>query len=238
MSTTASKNLAWLLDKLARKLNFNVTQTDQDFAGPASDAYKLLKDYLNEAYRREVAAAKVEIGMAPFRLRTTLTWSSSSTTLTVPAYLIDQQIIEVRDETSDTPGPALVIGEADTANIYWQSRDTLRWGNSGPGYDVTLGVYFVAAATEMLEALSEPWLIPPDHRDLLLWSAAVIARAEADERVPGAWMEQRDECRSLYHSLLSRKTVTYPLPYTVVEPGFGGSFASVSTTAGIGGGIG
>ncbi len=234
------KNLAWLRAKLSRKLNFNSTQTDQDFAGPTSNAFAMLDDYINEAYVSEVAGGKIEFGLSQFQLRQSFTWAASAVTKTVPQNLRDQQIIRLEDTTNQSPGELLWVGNDGgmSTTIFWADYSTLQWGSVGPGSARTITAFYVASAVEMENAIDEPWLIPPDHRYLLLWSAACIARAESDERAPEEWLRQRDEYRSKYYSLLARGTITYPLGSTILEPAGGGVSATVSTTAGIGGGIG
>lgn len=214
------KNAAWLLDKLSRKLNFNTTQTDQDFAGPSSDANKHLYDYLNEAYIREVNAAKVEVGMQPFILRESLTWAASTQTLTLPDALIDKQIYRLDDETDQVPGVQLWVGHdgGQSTNIAWRDRNTLLWGTTGPGSARTIMALYVAEPGELHNPTDVPFLIPPQHRHLLIWSAAVIARSEADETAPATWLGQLDEARAQYHTLLSRGRIIYPLGYTINEP--------------------
>jgi hypothetical protein len=233
------KNLAWLRKQLSRKLNFNATQTDQDFAGPASDANDVIDTYLSEAYSREVNAAKIELGFRPFSLTASLTWTASEQTLTVPQYLIDQQMIRIDDETDGVPGNPLWIGtEGQGTVIRWRDKNTLQWGDVGPGSDRTLTVFYVAAAEALTDPLSEPVLIPPDHRWLLIWQAAIIARAEADEGAPNEWKFQHAECRSQYHHLLGQGVITSPLSYTIKDRSIAASNDGASTTAGIGGGIG
>jgi hypothetical protein len=210
-----------MIDKLSRKLNFNITQTSQDFAGPSSDSNKLMYDYLNEAYSREVNAAKIEVGLKPFLAKESLSWAASTQTLTIPDKLIDSQVYRLDDETDSVPGVTLWVGTdgGQNSNVAWSDRTTLIWGTTGPSSARTIMAYYAAEAEELKNPLDVPKLIPYGHRHLLIWSAAIIARTEADEQAPREWVSQLDECRAQYHTLLSRGTIVYPLGYTVNEPG-------------------
>lgn len=235
----STKNLAWLRDKVARKLNFNVSQTDQDFAGPASDAYKLIDDYINEAYLLEVNRAKVEIGAQPFRAQHSFTWAASSVTLTLPQHLLDQQMERLDDETDQTPGTTLWVSDRpSTGSIAWYDRNTLIWGSTGPASARTLKAFYLAAPQELKSPLAEPSLVPPDHRWLIVWSAAIIGRSEADERAPEKWEQHLATTRNDYHALLSRGVIMTP-GYLIKEASPNHTtFVDDDSTAGIGGGIG
>lgn len=235
-----TRNLAWLRKRLSRKLNFNVTQTDQDFAGPSSNANELLDEYLSEAYSREVTAAKIEISSRPFSQTASFTWAASTVTVQLPQYLVDQQMIRIEDTTDTSPGPVLWVGGdgGQSTMVFWKDRNTLQWGQTGPGSARTITAFYNASAVELTNPLDEPVLIPPDHRHLLVWSAACIARAEADEGAPAEWVRQHMECRSQYHAMLAKGVIAYPLSYFIQDPGAARSSEGASTTAGIGGGIG
>jgi len=223
MSGTETINLTRLRFLLSQKLTFNSAQTDQDFAGPSSNRNAILDEYLFEAYTEEVNLAKIEVGYNPFLFRSTLTWSASSQTLMIPRRLLDHQIYRIDDETDSTPGQVLWIGTdgGRTTTVAWRDRDTLQWGTTGPASARTLTAFYSGMANKMTEATQEPDLIPPQYRHLLVWSAAIIGRMEADEMAPPSWLQRRDELRRQFWLLLSRGQVVFPLGYTIMEPAQG-----------------
>lgn len=221
MSGAETLNLGWLRQELQLLINFNPNQTDQDFAGPSSNANALLDRFLYQAYVKETNAAKLEIGFQEFILRHSLTWTASEQTKVLPRKLIDHQIYKIDDETDSIPGTPLWVGTdgGRSSIVAWRDRNTLQWGSAGPGSDRTLMCFYAASANRLVEASQEPELIPPQYRYLLVWSAAIIARSHSDEAVSPLWLAERAEWRQQYHLLLSRGTIVSPLGYLILEPG-------------------
>ena len=93
----------------------------------------------------------------------------------------------------------------------WGFPVTIIWGSDGPPAALTLNVEYIAEPEELDNVLTEPTLIPPQYRWLLVWSACVILRMEADEdNTPQLWIRHRDELRRMFHIALSKGRIQTP----------------------------
>lgn len=209
---TDDRNLQWLRNLVADKIRFDSSAPDQDFAGESSDVWKPIDTAINEAYSEEVTKAKLNVDLDRFVMSYTFTWASTVEEYTLPAWVLDRGILRLDDETGGVPGQLLLVRpDEGLGGLHWRSRDTIRWGTSGPGSDRTIRVRFLAGAYQMSNPLDVPWLIPYDHRWLLVWAACCILRLEADEdKAPRVWMERRDSLRQDYHLLASRGQIALP----------------------------
>jgi len=183
-------DFAELQDETKELLNFNASQADQDFT------LAQVKSALNRAYRREYVRARQEGSRRYFISTTDVSWTAGSATLELPTRLQGAQIIRVTDVTNSNPGSELVFSDfGNTGDLFWLNRNTLQWGESGPGATKTLRFEYFPKITKMVEDDDEPNLVPPEHHDIIFWSAAIDLRNRADEMAPQAWLIERESLR-------------------------------------------
>jgi hypothetical protein len=208
------KNLAWLRTRVSNLVNFDVTQPDQDFTGPASEPNQLIDGALSEVYMEEINRARFEAAKDWFKVDFTFTWAADTSTLdltTLSSDLSTHSIIELSDETDDSEGtPIWVRHTSYESPVSWRNRTTLQWGTSGPGSARTIRAVYMASPQDLSDPLQEPYLVPPEYRWLLVWGAAVILRDMADEEAPARWVAKRDELREVFHLALAQGKVQQP----------------------------
>jgi hypothetical protein len=195
-------------------LNFNSSQADQDFTSSQ------IKNAVNRAYAREYGKARQEGSRRHFQATTELTWSGGELTLTLPDRLRGVQISKIADVTEDRTGSGyhLVVydgGDPPTGtpawdsqsingSVFWKDRNTMQWGNNGPGEDKTLRFDFSPKADKMINDDDEPDLVPSEHHELIFYSAAIDLRTRADEMAPPSWLAEREELRMDFYKDVSR----------------------------------
>jgi len=195
-------------------LNFNASQTDQDFT------LKQVKSAINRAYRREYVRARQEGSRRYFISTTSVTWPSSTATFQLPPRLAGSQIIRVADITDNDPGTELTFSDyGNVGELFWKNRNILQWGSNGPSSDKTLRFEHFPKAGQLVQDDDEPDLVPPEHRELLFWTAAIDLRNRADEMAPQAWLMERESLRMDFWKDVSKNrphtdtigiTTTYP----------------------------
>ena len=195
-----------LEDELEDLLNVTPGTSDQDFT---SDG---LRKALNRANAREVRRAKLESDKNWFKVVEEVTWEADAVTYKLPTTLRSRDIIKVADVTASNPGYDIIFDESGYAgDVFWKDYKTLQWGRTGPGEDKTLQFTYYASAVPMFLESDEPDLIPPEHREILLWSAGIDLRRRADEKAPREWQEALDECRlDLWKTLSRGRPTDYP----------------------------
>tara|TARA_R100000700_G_scaffold40810_1_gene57824 strand:+ start:784 stop:1461 length:678 start_codon:yes stop_codon:yes gene_type:complete len=217
-------NFKELQDEVSDLLNFNSSQTDQDFTTSQ------IKKSINRAYQRETTKARQEGSSSHFKARTDITWPSGSLTFSLPERLKGAQIIKITDITENQSGSGFYIvvydggdpGPPDygtpawdnqtiLGSVFWRDRNTLQWGEDGPSEDKTLRVDFLSRAETLINDDDVPELVPIEHHELLFYSAAIDLRTRADEAAPVEWLRQQMELRIDFHKDVSRGK-----PYTNV----------------------
>ena len=203
-----------LQDETKELLNFNASQTDQDFT------LTQVKNAINRAYRREYVRARQEGSRKFFLTSTSVTWSSDDTTLSLPSRLLGTQLVRVSDITNSDPGTELIFSDhGSVGDVFWLDRTRPQWGSNGPSSDRTLRFTYFPKADKMVHDEDEPELIPDEHRELIFYSAAIDLRNRADEMAPQAWMFERENLRmdlwkdiskNRPHSDTMGITMTYP----------------------------
>lgn len=207
-------NLGQIRGKVSYLVNFNPGQTDQDFRGPAAYPNQRLNDAINEAYTEEVILGKQNGSRDFFRSTHSMTWTADAATMPIPAAVKGKDIEAIRDDSSQTPGPIVVLwsGITDGAGLFKVDTDTWGWYPT-PSSERTLTILYVGSAAEMEQDDQEPVLIPQDYRDLLVWSAAIILKLIADEKVPKSWQERQEQLRWQWWKTLSMGSPhQYPAP--------------------------
>jgi hypothetical protein len=171
-------------------LNFNASQTDQDFT------LVQVKNAINRAYRREYVRARQEGTRRYFITTTNVIWPASSATFELPTRLQGAQIIRVSDITGSDPGTEITFSDyGSSGDVVWLNRNTLQWGSTGPSADKTLRFEYFAKADKMVQDDEVPTLIPYEHHELIFYSAAIDLRNRADEMAPQAWLFERENLR-------------------------------------------
>lgn len=183
-------------------IGFNNGQINQDFNGNLAingTTVTQIDWLINQAYQREVELGQVNGTIRWFRQHTTGTWPAGQTTFVLPVDVTQNQIIALVDETNGLPGYSFVVSEVqDLDGLFWLDYKTLQWGTVGPGADVLVGIEYIAGAETLVNATDVPKWIPPQHHQVILWSAAVLARELADEAAPAAWYQNLKERRESY----------------------------------------
>ena len=86
-------NFKELQDEVSDLLNFNSSQTDQDFTTSQ------IKKAINRAYLRETNKARQEGLSSYFKAVTTFTWPSGSKTVALPSIIQKRFLINMEDIT-------------------------------------------------------------------------------------------------------------------------------------------
>lgn len=195
-------NRKQLRGELAFLLNFTEGDADQDFAKAR------LNKLLDRAQNLEVERAKLHGGKAYFQGATAnFTWAASAQTLAVPSSLQGPSIIDVYNITSGEPGLPLVFGDDaySGGDVFWKDKDTWQWSTvGGPGSALTLRGYYEQVASDLQDDEDEPDLIPSQFHYLLVWTAACLGRAGADDRIPQDWKDERKEMRLDFYKHVSK----------------------------------
>lgn len=198
-------NYSWILAKLKWALNFNEGQADQNFAGPTTDPDRHYRDAINQAYKEEIEEAQIETSRAHWFRSMDITWPANQATFILPQTLVDKSVIIIRDVTDEQDGPELSIGDyADESEIWRLDSQTLQWGTDGPGQNTTMRFTYLAEAEELSQASQLPALIPARYIWLIVWSAALLLRAVAEDKSPIDWEKKRDDLREKFHKILSQ----------------------------------
>jgi hypothetical protein len=188
-----------LQDEVSELLNFNSTQTDQDFTTTQ------IKKAINRAYAREYRKARQEGLRQWFSSVTEITWLSGAVTLSLPGSVKRNQISRIIDVTNSDPGCQLMVDDNGfLGDVHWKDRSTLQWGSEGPSSNRTLRVEYMAEPEEMSADDDVPELIAPDHHELIFYSAAIDLRTRADEVSPQSWAMERQELRMDFYKDVSR----------------------------------
>lgn len=171
-------------------LGFNDQQTENDFTTAR------LNKAINWAYEQRWNETKQQVGRASLVEYVDETWASGAATFTLPAYLQGKALYKFVQVSNDV--------EVELA-ISFQTRNVLRWDESGPTGAITLRCYYISA-TEKLETDEQvPLLIPPAHHQLIAWDAAILLKKIADQQVPSSWLETQDSlAMSLVKDMSSR----------------------------------
>jgi len=203
-----------LQDEVSDLLNFNSTQADQDFSTSQ------IKKAINRSYGREYRKARQEGVKSWFIGYSEISWPSSSTTISLGKNIRRTQITKIMDITQDDPGHILVFDAGGMiGDVFWKDRNTLQWGENGPGEDKTLRIQYFPEAEEMSADEDEPELLGPAHHELIFYSAAIDLRTRADEIAPQAWLMElenlrldlyKDVSRGRPHSNISTISSTQP----------------------------
>ena len=193
-------NREQLRDEVAFLLNFNEDQADQDFTTAQ------LNRAIQYAYQDEVRQAKLEGQMRHFKKTTSVTWTASTPTLTVPSTLQGKALIALWDVTNADPGTRLIVRDNsyEGGDVFWLDNSTLQWGSDGPSSDTTVRFEYMAEPETLISDAEEPQLMPISHHWLIVWSAAIYLRTVADEGAPQAWLAKQREFRLGFWKWLSR----------------------------------
>ena len=196
-----------LRDRLGWYVDFNPTQTDQDFRGPSSYANKRIDNELNLAYREEVNEGKMKRESA-FKRKHSFTWTANASTLTIPEPLQGRRILWLRDNTDVNPGPIITIWDetSDGRGFYVIDDDTWGW-SPAPSSARTLQAAFLADAVWMSDESDVPSLVPVRHRELIALTAAIRMHMVApvtDTTTFQYWKAQQVQLRFAWWKELSR----------------------------------
>lgn len=192
-------NFVELQDRLNFVLNSDDSQTHQDFSAVRK------KQALNYAGRTETNKAQVEGSRLWFKTTIDISWPASQTTLQLSSTISQRGIIRITDITNTNPGYELVFSENGfSGDVFWLNRTTLQWGTSGPSEAKTLRVEYFPIWSDLAQDDDEPELIPEQHQDLLIWSAAIFLFEVAEQEAPIAWHNIRHELRIDFWKYLSR----------------------------------
>lgn len=203
-----------LQDEASELLNFNSSQTDQDFTAAQ------IKKAINRAYAREFRKARQEGVREWFSGYREVVWPGDSLTFSVSGNLSGAQICKITDVTENLTGSGFHVvvyeggdppvgtpewtSQGFSGPIFWKDRNTLQWGTSGPGEDRTLRFTIFPSPEELSSDGDVPQLIHPDHHELIFYSAAIDLRTRADEAAPQSWQMERQELRMDLYKDVSR----------------------------------
>ena len=192
-------NFKELQDEVSELINFNSLQADQDFSALQ------IKKAVNRSYAREYRKARQEGIRRYFTTTLDITWSANTVTIELPNGLKHAQLCKVTDVSATDPGTAIVFDERGfLGDVFWKNRVTLQWGQTGPNEDKTLRFEFYPEPEKMNNDDDVPELLPPDHHELIFYSAAIDLKTRADEMAPPAWLNEREELRMDLYKDMSR----------------------------------
>ncbi len=198
-------NLGDLTDLVSWLVNFNSDDTDQAFAGPATDTNKHIHRAINLALVREVDLAMQHTKRGPFKKRSAnFTWTASATTLSIPTELVGKSIVAIFDITDGEPGVLLSLNDTEAQRGLYQ-RDNLTWGmQPAPTSALTLVATYIGYPNELVNDGDIPELIPENNHELIAWSAADWLLTIADQDAsPQRFAMRLEEERARFWKTLS-----------------------------------
>jgi hypothetical protein len=208
-------NVKWILDEVARILEFDSTEPNQGFGGTVADPFKSIRAWLNETYTRIVDEASQEVSVGAFKAIHTFTWPASTVTYQLPREIACSRSLFLMDVTSGTPGyEEAVYPSYRSGGIYWRDRTTLSLPNSA-GYSSAKDYewHYIAGAEELIDDVQVPVLVPKSHRYLLAWATALEARTEVDEdATPPTWNVKVDRLMQNYLIYLHQGKLHFTIP--------------------------
>lgn len=214
-------NQKQLRQELAFLLNFTETNSDQDFV------LNRMNRLLQQAYNQTIERAKLGASRAFFQATSTsFQWAASAQTLTVPTEILTANIYDIWDITNGEPGRSLTFGRDandSSCDLFWYDQKHWQWsGVGGPAAAMTLRATYEKIA-EDLDEDTGPTLIPPQFHWLIVWEAACLGRLGADEKLPQAWKEQRDDlffdyCKYVAHGRPT-SLISTVIPISSDDPG-------------------
>jgi hypothetical protein len=146
-----------------------------------------------------------------------MTWPVGVTTQPIPTAMRGKQILDLFDNTNMAPGvPGTIVQQwqraQGVAGFYVVDMDTWGWAPA-PTSDLSLAIYYMATPAELKHESDEPVLFPPNHHELIGWSAAVHLQSVAapSEAVPRSWVDKQAEQRySLWKTLTRGSPIQTP----------------------------
>lgn len=195
-------DLAWLRTEVARLMNYEIDEPDEDMGNTTEHPYVYIDAVINEACRHEYNLAVNNVDIQYFLKADTVTWASDEQTLTLPIFLQKADIYAVFDETNTTPGYLLWVVDremGDRAEIFPRDHKTWMWGSSGPGEDKSLYFLYYNGPEELINENDQPEWLAPRFRDLIKWSAAKLAKEGLDDEAPASWSHTIRSLRESYY---------------------------------------
>lgn len=177
-------------------LSPNSRQATNNLFVPADLINGLQRAYEREWNKFRGVATKSQVVMSH-----QFTWAAGEPSKAVPALLRDRIIHSIYDITDNPNGLGL-----RTVFYFEDLTKLMRWPSTtgtpgqGPFRDTLLRALF-KPYVEKLEADDQtPVLIPPDHHQLLGWSAAVelVEIANGDAAVPTTWRDRLSDLQTDY----------------------------------------
>lgn len=203
-------NRKQLRAELAFVLNVAENEADQDFQASR------LNKAIDRAYNLVLEDTKLNGGRDYFRgASANVTWAASTQQLSVPTALLDVVFEEVYDITGGEPGfPLRIVSSPEIqGDAFWYDRNTLQWSTSGgPSSARTLRVFYEAVAEELQDDDAEPSYVPAQFHWLIVWRAAMLLKAIADESVPLSWQKELESLQASFikHVARGRPLSNYP----------------------------
>lgn len=199
-------NVQWLLDEIARLLDFDSTATNQAYHGGSADPWWRVRAGLNRAYTKVVNDAKLECPHDYFKGVYRCTWPSGDVTYTLPEQVYNSNMLTIFDVTNSEYGIELVVSDRSRdGGVHWDDYRTLRWSTAGPSQDTNLKFEYLMDAETLTHDAQVPLLVPYRHRHMLVWGGAIECRVELDEdTVPQSWANQAEAGRVGYIMDLSK----------------------------------
>lgn len=197
-------------------VNFTPGQIDQDFPGTAADSNRDVDWAINEAYTEEVELGKLHGSQKAFRRLHPFTWPADTATMPIPTELLDKDILFIRDNSDQTPGPTVATFDDMVEGSGLRFYDRVTWGLvPTPGAARSYVVVYMSDAEEMKNANDEPELLPRSFHRLIVWSAAILLKEKGDEEAPQAWTVKQQDIRLQLWRKLSKGRPQFQPPQRI-----------------------
>lgn len=209
------RNLEWLRAETCRILSVDPTNIDSAFQGTSDDPWEFLDVCINEAYEDEITEIANDSDPERVLEFMDLSWPSTSRTLKLPPDLSRADILSIEDWTHTSPGTSIRIASRNSGYepwVSWLDKDTLQWGQTGPGETKTIRVFYLGRQPPMINPGDEPRYIPDYFRWVLIWGAAINARVRQGEAAPQEWYVKREDWRNKMHIEFSKGRPRYTNP--------------------------
>lgn len=156
---------------------------------------------VQRAYEREWIKFRAVATKSQCVMSTTFTWPAGEVAFQVPRILQNRRVHSLFDITDNPTGIGLrtvVYFEDLTKLMRWPS--TVGTPGTGPFRDTLFRALFFPNVETLDSPDQSPELIPPDHHQLLGWSAAVelVEIANGDSSAPATWRDRLTDLQTDY----------------------------------------
>ncbi len=183
------------LGEIRAAVKFGLNVDDSQLDDHISDAS--WNRLINQSYNKAWKELRTQVSREATVQSYDFAWDSGEQTMDLPTVLRNATLHQLIQVTST----GVPIGEFPG---YFETRNSLRLYGSFP-YTATIRAYFIPEAELLIDDISVPQLIPPQHHDFIEWETLLLIKQLQDKDIPEAWQKRYDALKfSLFNEFKSR----------------------------------